>query len=380
PQRAHGGADPGLVLRHAGDPARRDPRLDQPGQHRILVRPDRAVAERQRLLLRGHPLRHTGHRGDAGRGRALGGAERGAGAVLRGAAAGGALRGAAHHQPVHHPVQGHQPGHGDRRHGPDLPDQAHRERDLPDVPGLHDLHPDLFVHGLADLGAGRPPRAQVSGQFQESSMIEFLHTYGMMFLVGSWPNGPIGGFAGTLVLAALGLAGAFPFALLIGVARTSENRAVQWASMAWVYTFRSIPLIMIVFWAYFLLPALTGMEVPPFSTALAAIIVYESAFLAEIVRAAIPPLPAGQAAAARAVGLGYFQTMWSVQLPQALSNMIPSLLNQFVSTIKATSIVYIIGVQEAAFSAQQINSIELTGALRTYLVLALFYFLLCALL
>src|SRR5690606_26895702 len=75
-----------------------------------------------------------------------------------------------------------------------------------------------------------------------------------------------------------------------------------------------------------------------------------------------------------------FQTMWSVQLPQALSNMIPSLLNQFVSTIKATSIVYIIGVQEAAFSAQQINSIELTGALRTYLVLALFYFLLCALL
>ena len=211
-------------------------------------------------------------------------------------------------------------------------------------------------------------------------MIEFLHTYGMMFLVGSWPNGPIGGFAGTLILAALGLAGAFPFALLIGVARTSDNRAVQWASMAWVYTFRSIPLIMIVFWAYFLLPALTGMEVPPFSTALVAIIVYESAFLAEIVRAGIQSLPAGQVEAARAVGLGYFQTMWSVQLPQALSNMIPSLLNQFVSTIKATSIVYIIGVQEAAFSAQQINSIELTGALRTYLVLALFYFLLCALL
>jgi polar amino acid transport system permease protein len=67
-------------------------------------------------------------------------------------------------------------------------------------------------------------------------------------------------------------------------------------------------------------------------------------------------------------------------MPQALANMIPSLLNQFVSTIKATSIVYIIGVNEAAFSAQQINSIELTGTLRTYLVLALFYFLICALL
>jgi len=211
-------------------------------------------------------------------------------------------------------------------------------------------------------------------------MIEFLHTYGLMFLVGSWPNGPVGGFAGTLVLAFLGLAGAFPAALLIGLARTSDIRVAKAVSTVWVYTFRSIPLIMIVFWAYFLLPVLIGTEVPPFSTALAAIIVYESAFLAEIIRAGLQSVPSGQMEAARAVGLGYFQALWSVQLPQALSNMIPSLLNQFVSTIKATSIVYIIGVQEAAFAAQQINSIELTAALRTYLVLALFYFLLCALL
>src|SRR3546814_4485519 len=115
-------------------------------------------------------------------------------------------------------------------------------------------------------------------------MIEFLHTYGMMFLVGSWPNGPIGGFAGTLILAALGLMGAFPIALLVGVARTGGSRPVQWLSAVWVNTFRSIPLIMIVFWAYFLLPVLIGIDVPPFSTALAAIIIYESAFLAEIVR------------------------------------------------------------------------------------------------
>src|SRR3546814_6922107 len=106
-------------------------------------------------------------------------------------------------------------------------------------------------------------------------MIEFLHTYGMMFLVGSWPNGPIGGFAGTLILAALGLAGAFPIALLIGVARTSDKRSTKWVSAAWVHTFRSIPLIMIVFWAYFLLPELIGFEVPPFATALAATVLSE---------------------------------------------------------------------------------------------------------
>lgn len=211
-------------------------------------------------------------------------------------------------------------------------------------------------------------------------MTDFLNTYGLMFLVGSWPHGPLGGFAGTLKLASLGLLGAFPIALCIGIARTSDIKAFKIGSAVWVYTFRSIPLIMIIFWAYFLLPTLIGTDVPAFSTALCAIIVYESAFLAEIIRAGLDGLPKGQVEASRALGLGYFKTLLCVQLPQALTNMIPSLLNQFVSTIKATSIAYIIGVQEASFAAQQINSIELTGTLRTYLILALFYFFLCALL
>lgn len=211
-------------------------------------------------------------------------------------------------------------------------------------------------------------------------MLQFLETYGLMFLIGSWPNGPIGGFAGTLLLAGLGILGAFPIALLIGIARTCSYKPVWIISSAWVYLFRSIPLIMIIFWAYFLLPVWIGTEIPPFSTALAAIIIYESAFLAEIVRAGLQSLPGGQAEASRAAGLSYTQTLAFVQLPQALSNMIPSLLNQFVSTIKATSIVYIIGVQEATYAAQQVNGLELTHTLRTYLILALFYFLLCAVL
>lgn len=211
-------------------------------------------------------------------------------------------------------------------------------------------------------------------------MYDFINTYGMMFLVGSWPGGPIGGFAGTLILAALSLSAAFPIALLIGTGRTCEIKLIRALSTIWVYVFRSIPLIMIIFWAYFLLPTIMETEIPPFWTAVSAIVVYESAFLAEIIRGGLQALPAGQVEAARAMGLGYFQTLFTIQIPQALTNMIPSLLNQFVSTIKATSIVYIIGVNEAAFSAQQINSIELTGTLRTYLVLALFYFFICALL
>jgi polar amino acid transport system permease protein len=208
-------------------------------------------------------------------------------------------------------------------------------------------------------------------------MLDILSQYGMMFLVGTWPSGPVGGFAGTLILAGLGLGLSFPLAVLMALARTGHIKALRVFSTIWVYTFRGIPLVTIIFWVYFLLPVMIGTTVPAFTTALSAIVVYESAFLTEIVRAGLDGLPKGQMEAARSIGLSYFQAMRSVILPQALVNMIPSLLNQFVSTIKATSIVYIIGVQEITFSAQQINSIEMTKALSVYLVLAGFYFVAC---
>lgn len=94
-------------------------------------------------------------------------------------------------------------------------------------------------------------------------MLEFLDTYGLMLLIGSWPSGPIGGFAGTLILAGLGIAGAFPIALLVGISRTSSCKPIWLLASSWVYLFRSVPLIMIIFWAYFLLPTLIGTEIPP---------------------------------------------------------------------------------------------------------------------
>ncbi|OZI38458.1 amino acid ABC transporter permease [Bordetella genomosp. 10] len=208
-------------------------------------------------------------------------------------------------------------------------------------------------------------------------MLEIIRKYGMLLLVGPWPHGPLGGIAATLILAALGLSLSFPVALLLGLARTSSWRWLRWPANAWVYGLRGIPLVMIIFWAYYLLPLLTGDAISPFATALCAIVCYEAAFMAEIVRAGIQGLPSGQTEAARAAGLTYAQSMVHVILPQALVNMLPSIVNQFISTIKATSIVYIIGVQEATFAAQEINSVEMTHALQTYLLLACIYFLLC---
>ncbi|WP_153139259.1 amino acid ABC transporter permease [Paraburkholderia agricolaris] len=208
-------------------------------------------------------------------------------------------------------------------------------------------------------------------------MFEILHDHLALFLVGAWPNGPLGGVANTLILAALGLVASFPLAIAIGMAQVSPWRWLRTGAGVWTRFVRGIPLLLIIFWAYFAVPLLVGAEVSAFTTAVCAIIVYESAFLAQIVRAGLESLPRGQMESARSNGLSWLQSMRYVQLPQALTNMLPSIVNQSVSIIKATSLAYVIGVPELTYSAAQVNAITLTKPLQTFLVLAAFYFVLC---
>jgi polar amino acid transport system permease protein len=204
-----------------------------------------------------------------------------------------------------------------------------------------------------------------------------LHDYGLLLLVGQYPNGPLGGLALTFILAVLGIALAFPLGVGLALARVSRFRLLYWPATALVYVMRGLPLIMVIFWVYFFLPALLGRPVSGFSTMLATLVIYEAAYLAEIVRAGIESLPRGQMEAARAVGLSYTQAMRKVVLPQALYNMVPAMLSQFVSTIKETSLGYVISVNELTFSAGQVNSTLLTKPFPVYAVLAAIYFLLC---
>ncbi|GAB3626179.1 amino acid ABC transporter permease [Pandoraea terrae] len=208
-------------------------------------------------------------------------------------------------------------------------------------------------------------------------MLEILHDYLPLFLVGAYPEGPLGGVAITLILSVLGLVASFPLAILIALAQVSPWRSMRAAAGVWTRLVRGIPLLMIIFWAYFCVPLVVGAEVSGFTTAVCAIIVYESAFLAQIVRAGLQGLPRGQMEAARSNGLSWLQSMRYVQLPQALAHMLPSIVNQFVSIIKATSLAYVIGVPELTYSAAQVNTITLTKPLQTFLVLAAFYFVLC---
>lgn len=204
-----------------------------------------------------------------------------------------------------------------------------------------------------------------------------LHDYGLLLLVGQYPSGALGGLALTLILAVLGVALAFPLGVGLALARISPFRVLNWPATAVVYVMRGLPLIMLIFWVYFFLPVIVGRPVTGFSTLLATLVLYEAAYLAEIVRAGIESLPAGQMEAARAVGLTYMQAMRKVILPQAIYNMVPAMLGQFVSTIKETSLGYVISVNELTFAANQVNSTLLTKPLPVFAVLAGIYFLLC---
>ena len=134
---------------------------------------------------------------------------------------------------------------------------------------------------------------------------------------------------------------------------------------------------MVIFWFYFLAPVLLGHTLPEAESALMALIVFTSAYIAEIVRAGVQSLPKGQMEAARGTGLSHTQAMIHVILPQALFNMIPSFVNQFVSLTKDTSLAFIIGVGELTKAATQINNRTLTAPTEIFITIALLYFVIC---
>lgn len=208
-------------------------------------------------------------------------------------------------------------------------------------------------------------------------MLEILQENWLLLLVGQYPHGPIGGLAMTLFMALSSLALCFPFAIGLALARLSPYRVLRYPATAIVHTVRGLPLIMFIFWTYFFSPLIVGHVMGGVETLIVALVIYEAAYLSEIIRAGIEGLPKGQVEAATALGLRYWPTTLKVVLPQALHNMLPSMVSQFISTIKETSLGYVISAHELTFAAAQVNNVLLTQPFEVYAILALTYFLLC---
>lgn len=186
-----------------------------------------------------------------------------------------------------------------------------------------------------------------------------------------------GDFAGgTLRLAIPAIVLGFILGIFIGLGRLARSPWIRFPATAYVEFFRGVPLVMVIFWFWFAIPILLGVPIPEFGVALAAFMVFEAAYLGEIVRAGIQSVPKGQVEAATATGLTRAQTMGYVVLPQALKNMIPALVTQFIVLFKDTSLASIIGYVDLTKAAQIVNNREIRP-FELYLFIAVVYWL-CA--
>lgn len=183
----------------------------------------------------------------------------------------------------------------------------------------------------------------------------------------------IGAFGGgTLRLAVPAILLGFCVGIVLGLARLAQRPWIHYPAVVYIELIRGVPLVMVIFWFWFLVPVLIGRPVPEYWVALTAFVIFEAAYIGEIIRAGIQSVPKGQNDAATASGLGYIQTMWSVILPQAIRNMIPSLVTQFIVLFKDTSLASIIGMMDLTKAAQTVSERELRP-FEMYLFIALIY-------
>ena len=113
-------------------------------------------------------------------------------------------------------------------------------------------------------------------------------------LWGAYPDGPLGGLALTIILALIGIFCAFWLGLALGLLRLSSHRFLRWPATAYIEIMRGVPLLMVLFWFYFMLPIVFGRTMPELGSAVTAFVLFTAAYIAEIVRAGVLSLPKGR--------------------------------------------------------------------------------------
>jgi glutamate/aspartate transport system permease protein len=199
----------------------------------------------------------------------------------------------------------------------------------------------------------------------------------------AWPF-LLRGFWFTIQITLVGVTGGFLLGSLLAIARSSRNRALSVAASLYVNLLRSIPLILVIFWVFFLVPwalgwvTRTGRPVPVGAslTIFITFVLFEAAYYAEIMRAGLRSVSPGQYWAAEALGLTKAQSYFLVILPQAIRNVLPILLTQTIILFQDTSLVYVISATDLLGAASKVAQRD--GRLvEMYLTVGLIYFICC---
>jgi glutamate/aspartate transport system permease protein len=194
----------------------------------------------------------------------------------------------------------------------------------------------------------------------------------------------LSGLLFTIQITLVGVAGGIVFGSGLAVARLSNNRLLSAFATAYINVMRSIPLIMVIFWVFFLVPWAIGwltnggrpVAVGASLTIYVTFVLFEAAYYAEIVRAGFRSISAGQYAACEALGLSKFHAYIYILFPQAIRNVLPILLTQTIILFQDTSLVYVISATDLLGAATKIAQRD--GRLvEMYLIVGVIYFLFC---
>ncbi|MFO7689308.1 MAG: amino acid ABC transporter substrate-binding protein/permease [Cryobacterium sp.] len=236
------------------------------------------------------------------------------------------------------------------------------------------LNPELlaaFNAGLADL--------ESSGEYQEI-LDQYLESpaaasdTGFFGLLTDSLPALMKGLGLTLLATGLSILIALVLGVVFGFFKVSESRILRGIASTYVSIFRGTPLLVQAFFFYFGLPQLTGQSIDVLTAGVLTLSLNAGAYMTEIVRGGIQSVDPGQTEAGRSLGLGYVTTMRRVVLPQAVKIMTPSFINQFVMTLKDTSLLAVIGFAELTYQGQQIYAANFrTG--ETLLIVAALYFI-----
>lgn len=178
----------------------------------------------------------------------------------------------------------------------------------------------------------------------------------------------------TLILTFVTGSAAMLFGIVLAIMRLSRVRLLAWPAFGYASLFRSIPLLLILFWIYLLVPMLTNYTMGAFESAVIGLTLFESAYFGEIIRAGILAVPLGQTESALATGLTRMQAMRLVVLPQAVRKMAPILLSQSILLFMDTSVVFVLGIRDFMGTANIIAA-RTARVTPMYLLVAAVYFI-----
>jgi glutamate/aspartate transport system permease protein len=170
------------------------------------------------------------------------------------------------------------------------------------------------------------------------------------------------GMTFTITLTLIAMTGGIFFGTLLAMMRLSSIKPVSWLAGAYVNLMRSIPLVLVIFWFFFLVPYIGAwvigsnqpIKVGAFYSAAITFTMFEAAYYCEIMRAGIQSIARGQVWSGYALGLNYWQTMGYIVLPQAFRNMVPVLLTQTIILFQDTSLVYVISATDFLGAASKV--------------------------